>query len=303
MTAEFIEGCRIDDKEKIEAMGLKVKDVMTTNISIFAQMIFVSGWVHCDPHPGNIIIRPHPLNQRKHQVVLIDHGLYIPLSNDFRRQYCELWRSLFVMDTTTIDRISRDWGIADSNIFASATLLRPTTVKGDKDKVDRQGDAEKPSEYDRQMGLRDRIKSFLAHQERIPLEIIFITRCMKMAQYNNQGLGSPVNRVNIFGRWASIGLSRKPLVQSNFQSSLKHSLQGTDERTYRPGLVAWMRERWISIRFQLTLLTVDVGFRLNQIRQWIWGEQYGFENLLQEQVKKLAMDELGIELDDDAFSG
>lgn len=37
-------------------------------------MIFVNGFVHCDPHPGNILVRRSP----KHEVeiVFLDHGLY-----------------------------------------------------------------------------------------------------------------------------------------------------------------------------------------------------------------------------------
>lgn len=38
-------------------------------------MIFVYGYVHCDPHPGNILVR---LNKKTKQeeIVLLDHGLY-----------------------------------------------------------------------------------------------------------------------------------------------------------------------------------------------------------------------------------
>ena len=37
-------------------------------------MIFVNGHVHCDPHPGNILVRRSP----KHgvEIVFLDHGLY-----------------------------------------------------------------------------------------------------------------------------------------------------------------------------------------------------------------------------------
>ena len=36
-------------------------------------MIFVQGYVHCDPHPGNLLI-----NRTNHgtELVLLDHGLY-----------------------------------------------------------------------------------------------------------------------------------------------------------------------------------------------------------------------------------
>jgi aarF domain-containing kinase len=46
-------------------------------------MIFTHGFVHCDPHPGNVLI--NPLNSKAQnnkdknsdfEIVLIDHGLY-----------------------------------------------------------------------------------------------------------------------------------------------------------------------------------------------------------------------------------
>ena len=39
-------------------------------------MIFVNGLIHCDPHPGNILVRRSDSNRNKCEVVLLDHGLY-----------------------------------------------------------------------------------------------------------------------------------------------------------------------------------------------------------------------------------
>ena len=36
-------------------------------------MIFVQGYVHCDPHPGNVLVNK---TKRGTQIVLLDHGLY-----------------------------------------------------------------------------------------------------------------------------------------------------------------------------------------------------------------------------------
>ena len=41
---------------------------------LFSEMIFVQGYVHCDPHPGNILV--HRTNDQQTQLVLLDHGLY-----------------------------------------------------------------------------------------------------------------------------------------------------------------------------------------------------------------------------------
>lgn len=43
----------------------------------------------------------------------------IPLSEQFRRQYSTLWRSIFVLDLPAIGNIAREWGIDfDTDLFA-----------------------------------------------------------------------------------------------------------------------------------------------------------------------------------------
>nr|XP_039325245.1 aarF domain-containing protein kinase 1 isoform X6 [Saimiri boliviensis boliviensis] len=42
---------------------------------IYSEMIFVNGFVHCDPHPGNVLVRKQP-GTGKAEIVLLDHGLY-----------------------------------------------------------------------------------------------------------------------------------------------------------------------------------------------------------------------------------
>ena len=42
--------------------------------SVFNEMIFSFGDVHCDPHPANMLLRKGPDGGM--QLVLLDHGLY-----------------------------------------------------------------------------------------------------------------------------------------------------------------------------------------------------------------------------------
>lgn len=43
-------------------------------IQAFAEQIFYTGFIHSDPHPGNVLVRKGP--DGKAQLVLLDHGLY-----------------------------------------------------------------------------------------------------------------------------------------------------------------------------------------------------------------------------------
>ena len=56
-------------------MGVDPVLVSKNLINIFSTMIFKHGFVHCDAHQGNILVRKAN-NELGHQILLLDHGLY-----------------------------------------------------------------------------------------------------------------------------------------------------------------------------------------------------------------------------------
>lgn len=80
MVSEWIDGFKITDEDQIKKYRFDKKSIMNHLIRAFAEQIFVSGFVHCDPHPGNVFVRPHPENKNKHQLVILDFGLCLEIS-------------------------------------------------------------------------------------------------------------------------------------------------------------------------------------------------------------------------------
>lgn len=138
-------------------------------------------------------------------LIFSDHGLYIPLSSDFRRKYCELWYAIFIIDIPTIKRICEGWGIGQAELFASATLLKPfrAPALSENQSSESTPDVEKmtPEELkqlleDKQLQtaleIKEKIKTFLTDVELVPKELIFIGRAMRILQANNQAMGTRV---------------------------------------------------------------------------------------------------------------
>lgn len=73
---EYVEGVKIDDIEGLNKQFGSAKKCTNVLVDIFAKMIFMHGHVHCDAHPGNILVRPNPKNPSRPQIVLLDHGFY-----------------------------------------------------------------------------------------------------------------------------------------------------------------------------------------------------------------------------------
>jgi aarF domain-containing kinase len=112
MVMEFIHGARIDDRGYLERNRIDPLIVSHRFQDIFSRMIFVEGFVHADPHPGNVLIRSVDRKGRgeNFEIVLLDHGLYRELSPRFRAGYAGLWSALIRGDEPAIE-------------YASATLF------------------------------------------------------------------------------------------------------------------------------------------------------------------------------------
>lgn len=118
MVSEWIDGIKITDDEQLRQYGYNKKNIMNKIIRAFADQIFVTGFVHCDPHPGNVFVRPHPKNPKDFQVVILDHGLCLELTEDFRKNYSIFWKSMFMHDVSCLimkenrmNDICKKWGI------------------------------------------------------------------------------------------------------------------------------------------------------------------------------------------------
>ncbi|KAG9312628.1 ABC1-domain-containing protein [Chiua virens] len=313
LTAEWIDGVRLSDRAAIrtlmgenneatipstsehhpsvEGVRLKggVKAIVQTMVELFSAQMFSWGWVHCDPHPGNIIIRPHPSNPRYPQLVLLDHGLYVRVKDAFRREYATLWRGLMAADWDTIESVTTRWGIGTPDLFASATLMRPVMYdrKGKTGNKSGNGNGEVKAlnQYELSMQMKAKLKRFLLDTDKMPKELIFLGRNMRIVQGNNQALGSPVNRIKIIGYWASASLTTS--------SHLTWT-----ERT---------REYWHYLVFRSVMLSIDLAFWTNQVHQWIsrmlGKSSIGFEDELERTMRGIAKSTLGVDVAPGAFEG
>ena len=262
-------------------LGVSLKDVMTTMVDLFSAQMFLWGWVHCDPHPGNIFIRR--LASGRPELVLIDHGLYIHLDPGFRHSYAQFWKSLLTFDNATLGRIVKSWGVTNADIFASATLMRPYEG-GDRttsESIAALSKSERAQRhFEAQQKMRRGIREILGDETLWPRELIFLGRNLRIVQGNNQYLGSPVNRIKITGLWASRALVDSP------DLSLRQRAANV----------------WGHVVFRLVLFGSDLVFWTSRLRQLVgWGR--GMEDDMEAQMRGIAKDSFGVDLNHGVFEG
>jgi len=200
MTADWISGVKITDVPGLRALGVSQAAATRTLVEVMADQIFCSGFVHCDPHPGNFLVCKGPTGG--HRLCILDHGLYIEEPAAFRQQYCQLWEAMFLRDSTRLKQICGEWGIRDSEFFASLQLIRPFS-KEPAQSLDAPVTPAEAMAF--QVATKERVKHLLAETESVPLELIFVGRAMNLVRFNNKLTGAHVNRIRLFALAATRG--------------------------------------------------------------------------------------------------
>lgn len=93
LVMEYVPSTKITDIESLKTQGVNTARIGESLVQIFLYQIVFLGYVHCDPHPGNIGIA-----EDGETIVLYDFGNVIELSLDFRRQINSLVFSIFQKD-------------------------------------------------------------------------------------------------------------------------------------------------------------------------------------------------------------
>ncbi|KAL0111195.1 hypothetical protein PUN28_012833 [Cardiocondyla obscurior] len=110
LTMEFVDGGQVNDLEYMRVHQLNPFEVSSKLGRLYSQMIFIEGFVHSDPHPGNILVRNR---DSQVEIVLLDHGLYADLSDQFRWNYSKLWLAILDSDLSAMKEYCTRLGVGD----------------------------------------------------------------------------------------------------------------------------------------------------------------------------------------------
>lgn len=125
LVMEYLEGGHVTDVEYLKANKIDPFEVSNKIGQLYSEMIFVKGFVHSDPHPGNILVKKSADN--KAEIILLDHGLYATLTPKFRYEYAKLWLSILNVDREAMRQHSMSLGIKGDlyGLFACMVTGRP----------------------------------------------------------------------------------------------------------------------------------------------------------------------------------
>ena len=84
LTIERIEGIKVSDIEKIEESGLDRKQIAINGANAVLKQIFIHGFFHADPHPGNIFVLDN------NRIAFVDYGMVGRLDEETKVQFASI---------------------------------------------------------------------------------------------------------------------------------------------------------------------------------------------------------------------
>ncbi|XP_058109073.1 putative ABC1 protein At2g40090 isoform X2 [Magnolia sinica] len=260
LTMEFIDGAEITDVSAIRRLGIKPNEVAKLVSQAFAEMTFKHGFVHCDPHAANLLVRPVPSGKRnifgkkKPQLVLLDHGLYKDLDFTTRTNYAALWKALVFSDANAIKENSVKLGAGEDlyALFAGILTMRPwnRVIDPAVDHLVLEGNDGDRSEL--QMYASQYFTQISELLRRLPRVILLMLKTNDCLRAVNHSLGSSVDTFLIIGKVSSEAVAQTKMLQ---------------KKSVLTRLSIWLEE----ILLEARLLTMQIALWLLQLRRALSG--------------------------------
>lgn len=109
------------DKKELKKFGISKVEACDRIAWAFSRMLFRDGYVHCDPHPGNILICP--TSDGNWRLGILDHGLYRQVSHSLKFTYAEIWRNLVFFNEQNLRRLARSVSVDGQNFQILAAIV------------------------------------------------------------------------------------------------------------------------------------------------------------------------------------
>ncbi|KAH8372437.1 hypothetical protein KR093_011597, partial [Drosophila rubida] len=211
LTMEWMDGCKLSDLNAIKKQNLSLADVDVKLYEMFAEQIFNNGFVHADPHPGNIFVRKNSKNGRA-EIVLLDHGLYEELPANVRGPLCEFWEATVLRDDAKMKAAALKINVVEYIKFAEVLFQQPIRVSSGpiRSKLSQE-------DLDRiRKVAKENFGLIMNTLREMPRSMLFVIRNLNIVRSIGDMHGNVVNRPRVMALYA-----QKCLYQSDRRSPLQ----------------------------------------------------------------------------------
>ncbi|KAG0337534.1 hypothetical protein BG004_007609 [Podila humilis] len=276
LVMEFMVGSRIDDLDYLKKHNISVSEVSNEMARTFSQMIYKDGFVHCDPHPGNVMIRPTPAGSpspRNFEIILLDHGLYRELTPEFRLDYARLWTAIIASDEKEIKYRALKLGGTDAyQLFACILTGRDWTVVQDAQLT------KKARNKDEMVKIADgagnRLAEIAGILAKVPRDLLLLFKTNDLLRALDEDLGaddgSQMRTFAVMGQYCAEAIytaDRTQICQSLMTVQQQHQLTVSFlTKTLRSWFKAYFKYLYTTVSLDLFVWWID----FSQSESWLY---------------------------------
>lgn len=110
LTLEYLEGIKVSDFHSLKKSSYNTKRIASNIVEALFEQIYIHGFFHADPHPGNIAIGPNEA------IIFYDFGQVGTIDNYLKQKGMELIIGMMRYDTNNVTRILLEIGIGSYNV-------------------------------------------------------------------------------------------------------------------------------------------------------------------------------------------
>jgi ubiquinone biosynthesis protein len=99
LTMELVDGIKVSESDKLESAELDLKKITARGADFYLKQVFVFGFFHADPHPGNIFILPENI------ICLIDFGMTGAVNRETREDFVDLIDGVIHRNETKVTQV------------------------------------------------------------------------------------------------------------------------------------------------------------------------------------------------------
>jgi predicted unusual protein kinase regulating ubiquinone biosynthesis (AarF/ABC1/UbiB family) len=108
LTMEDIGAVKVSDVAGYQAKGVLASEVALTLYDFYLQQVFVNGFFHADPHPGNMFVQPY--EDGDFTINVVDFGMVGTLSTQLRTDLREMFLGVATRDAPRVVKAIDDAG-------------------------------------------------------------------------------------------------------------------------------------------------------------------------------------------------
>ena len=187
-------------------------------------------------------------------MVLVDHGLYKQLDDDFRVDYAQLWKSLMMADLKGIETSCRRLGVTKMYpLFAAMLTARPYDEIIERSKTGALTAPVRESQADKAV-IKGYAKQFLSEIFALlgvlPRQMLLLLKMNDCLRHIDMALDSPANTLVIAGKYAS-------------QAVYQHDVRAASSRVAR--VKAWVN--YLRVLFRINLHDFGVWITRSRVQR------------------------------------